>query len=50
MKIQVVIDIPEISEVSSDELDCIRENIGVALSDGVSYPSARVCSLEVSYE
>lgn len=50
MKIRVVIDIPEISDISSEELDCIRHNIGIAISDGASYSSVRICNLEVSDE
>lgn len=49
MKVQITIDIPEISSVGSDELDGIREAIGIAVTES-GYISARVVSAEVVYE
>ena len=47
MYIQVVVEI-DVSKLSSDELDGIREAIGIALTEDLSYPSARICSIEVA--
>lgn len=46
MKVQIVVDI-DVAKLSSDELDGIREVIGIALTEDLVYPSARICSIEV---
>jgi hypothetical protein len=50
MKIQIVVDIPNISTLSSEELDGIREAIGIVFADDMSFASARVAHIEVSDE
>ena len=46
MKVQIVVDI-DVSNLSSDELDGIREVVGIALTEELAYPFARICSIEV---
>ena len=47
MKIQVIVDIPNVSTLSSDELDGIREAIGIVFTDYMSFSSARIAHVEV---
>jgi hypothetical protein len=47
MKIQVVIDLENVEEISSDELSGIREALALALTEELNYSTVRVCSLEV---
>lgn len=46
MKVQIVVDI-DVSKLSSDELDGIREVVGIVLTEDLAYSSARICSIEV---
>lgn len=46
MKVQIVVDI-DVTKLSSDELSGIREAIGIALTENLTYSSARICSIEV---
>ena len=45
MKIQIIVDI-DVEEISSDELDGIREAVSIALTEDMMYPSVRVCHIE----
>lgn len=46
MKVRIVVDI-DVAKLSSDELDGIREAVGIALTEDLAYSSVRICSIEV---